>query len=376
MALTVRRLRRLTQPGRYLDAAGLYLQVVSPTNRSWLLRYELRGKKRWMGLGSVATFSLEEARRAECAQQAAAAARNKTFAAVTAEYFDAHAGSWGSRKHRADFARTLKTHAAALHNLPVADIDEPLVLSVLQPIWSAKIVTAKRLRQRIASVLDFAAAAGYRSGSNPARWEGHLEHLLAAPAKRAVKHLAALPYAELPAFMAELRAVPGSAARALEFAILTAGIGARWSSEIDLANAVWIVPAQRMKGGREHRVPLSAQAIRLLRALPREGDFVFIGAKTGTAIGNLAMFRILKRLRADVTTHGFRSTFRVWTEERTSFPSVVAEQALAHAIGNAVERSYRRTDLFAKRTRLMQAWADFCDAPIGVRHAVPLRARP
>jgi integrase len=398
MALTVKRLSKLTRPGRYLDGNGLYLQVISLTNRSWLLRYELRGKKRWMGLGSVATFSLEEARararkarqlladgidpldarRAERAQQAAAAARNKTFSAVAAEYFDAHAGGW-SRKYRVNWQRTLATHAyPSIGSLPVAAIDEPLVLSVLQPVWASKTITAKRVRLRIASVLDFAAAAGYRTGSNPARWEGHLEHLLAAPEKIVrVKHLNALPYSGLPAFLTELRACPGFPARALEFTILTAArtnevIGARWS-EIDLNAPQWTIPAERMKMGREHRVPLAKQAIALLRALPREGEFVFVGSKAGRPIGEIAMWRVLRRLRADTTVHGFRSTFRDWAEERTSFPAVVAEQALAHTIGNATERAYRRTTLFDHRIRLMQAWADFCDKPHAAQ-VTPIRA--
>jgi integrase len=399
MPLTLKRIARLTRPGRYLDAHGLYLQVMSATNRSWLLRYELRGKKHWLGLGSLATFTLEEARqrarrarqlladginpldakRAERAQQAIAAAKNKTFSAVAAEFFDAHAGSW-SRKHHAAWQRTLATHAyPSIGNLPVAAIDEALVLNVLQPIWGSKTVTAKRLRLRIASVLDFASAAGYRNGSNPARWEGHLQHLLAAPEKIAtVRHMPALPYTELPAFLTEIRALSGFPARALEFAILTAArtgevTGARWS-EIDLINATWTIPGARMKAGKEHRVPLSRQAVALLRALPRESQFVFVGPKAGTAIGAIAMWRCLRRLRNDIAVHGFRSSFRTWVEEQTSFPAVIAEEALAHVIGNAVQRAYRRTDLFNKRQRLMQMWADFISAPRTKAAITPIRA--
>jgi integrase len=399
MALTVKRVARLTRKGRFLDRDGLYLQVMSPNNRSWLLRYELHAKKHWMGLGSLKTFTLNEARsrarrarqlladgidplaarRTERAQAAAAAARNKTFATVAAEYFDAHATSW-SRKHRDDWQRTLASHAyPTIGALPVGTIDEPLVLNVLQPIWSDKTVTAKRLRQRIASVLDFAAAAGYRSGSNPARWEGHLQHLLAAPEKLAqVKHLPALPYSELPAFLTELRALPGIPARALEFTILTATRtnevkGARWS-EIDLKAAQWVIPSERMKAGKEHRVPLSRQAIALLRALPREAESIFVGTRAGTGISAMAMWQVLRSLRTDISVHGFRSTFRTWAEETTSFPSVVAEQALAHTIGNAVERAYRRTTLYEHRTRLMQAWADYCDKPRAAASVTPIRA--
>ena len=226
--------------------------------------------------------------------------------------------------------------------------------------------------------MDFAVACGYRSaGPNPARWKGHLEHLLPKPDKiTVVKHMPSLPYAELPAFMAELRAVPGVAARALEFTVLAAArtgetLGAQWS-ELDLEQCVWTVPGQRMKTGKPHRVPLSRQCIELLRALPREGEFVFVGAKAGRPVGNVAMYRVLRQLRS-VTVHGFRSTFRVWAEERTSFAAAVAEQALAHRVGSAVERAYQRSTLYDQRTRLMQAWADFACTPSVVGAVAPLR---
>jgi integrase len=230
--------------------------------------------------------------------------------------------------------------------------------------------------------MDYAAASGYRSGENPARWRGHLQHLLPSPENIVtVQHFAALPYAELPALMSELRAVPGSAARALEFLILTAArtgevLGANWD-EIDLDNRTWTLSPARMKAGREHRVPLSQQAVSLLRALPRDavGNALFIGSKAGSAIAENAMRDVLAGLRPGHTVHGFRSTFRTWAEEQTSFAAVVCEQALAHKVGSATERAYRRTDLFAKRTRLMQQWADFCNSPIGVRGATPLRGR-
>jgi integrase len=374
------------------------LQVITATNRSWLLRYELNGKRRWMGLGSAATFSLEEARqrarkarqlladkidpletrRAERAQAVAATAKNKSFATVATEYLAAHSAGWSDR-HREQFNSSLNAYAGTLSSLPVAAIDEPLILAVLTPIWDAKNVTARRVRNRIASVLDFAAAAGYRTGTNPARWEGHLQHLLPAPDKVArVKHLPSLPYPELPAFFTELRALQGIPARALEFTILVAArtgeaIGARWP-EIDLDNAVWMIPAVRMKGGAEHRVPLAPQALALLQALPREAEYVFVGSKAGAAIGPDAMQRLLRELGPQTTVHGFRSTFRTWAEERTSFPPLVAEQALAHTIGNAVERAYRRTTLFDHRTRLMSAWADYCYTPRVEASVTPIRA--
>jgi integrase len=254
-----------------------------------------------------------------------------------------------------------------------------MVLSVLQPLWNAKTITAQRLMQRIASILDFATAAGYRSGSNPARWKGHLEHLLAAPERLAkVEHHAALPYVKVPAFVRELRNVEGIPARAFEFMVLTAARtnevrGATWD-DFDLDAQVWTVPALRMKARTEHQVPLSRQAIDLLRALPREGgNLVFIGAKAGAAIGKVALLRVLKPLRPGITVHGFRSSFRTWTEERTAFPAVVAEQALAHTVGSAVERSYRRTTLYEQRQRLMQQWADFIDTPVTATKVTPLR---
>jgi integrase len=395
---------RLTTPGRYRDGLvrGLYLQVMSASNRSWLLRYALGGHERWLGLGSVETFSLAEARerahaarqlladkidpltvrRAERAERSAAAAKHKTFKIVVEQYYAAHGAGW-SKKHRANSLASLQRYAYPLiGELPVSSIDEALVLQVLQPIWLARTVTAKRLRRRIAAVMDFAAASGYRTGENPARWRGHLQHLLPSPEKIVtVQHFAALPYAELPAFMSELRAVPGSAARALEFLILTAArtgevLGANWD-EIDLDNRTWTLSAARMKAGREHRVPLSQQAMSLLRALPRDavGTVLFIGSKAGSAIGEDAMRDVLVGLRSGHTVHGFRSTFRTWAEEQTSFAAVVCEQALAHVVGSSVERSYRRTDLFLKRARLMQAWADFCNSPLGVRDATPLRGR-
>jgi len=397
MTLSVKKIAKLTARGRYFDAHGLYLQVISPTNRSWLLRFELNGRKRWMGLGSAATFTLAEAReralaarklladkidpldarRTERAQLAAAAAKSRTFAQVANEFFDTHSVSWRNRKHHRDFLNSLR-HAALLAAQPIASIDEALVLATLQPLWLQKTITAQRLQQRIKLIMDFAVAAGYRSaGPNPARWE-HLKHLLPAPDKiTVVKHMPALPYAELSTFMAELRAVPGTAARALEFLILTAArtgevLGARWS-EIDLDAEQWTVPGARMKAGKPHRVPLSCQCVSMLHALPREGEFVFVGAKAGRPVGGVAMYRVLRQLRSDITVHGFRSTFRVWSEERTAFATVLAEQALAHSIGSAVQKAYRRTDLFEQRVRLMQAWADFACTPSVVGAVVPLR---
>jgi integrase len=255
--------------------------------------------------------------------------------------------------------------------LPVAAIDTGLVLKCIEPHWATTAVTMSRVRARIESILDWATVRGYRTGDNPARWKGHLSEVLAPPRAIAkVTHHAALPFAELPSFLAALRMREGISARALEFTILTAARtgevnGARWD-EIDFDDAMWVVPAHRMKGKREHRVPLSDRALEILRDLPREHNnpFVFVGTKQGTSLSATAMSVTLARMgRNDVTVHGFRSTFRDWAAERTSIANHIIEQALAHAIGNAVERAYRRTDLFDKRRKLMDAWAKYCITP-------------
>jgi integrase len=246
-----------------------------------------------------------------------------------------------------------------------------MILKILQPIWASKTTTARRVRNRVASVLDYAAASKYRAGTNPARWEGHLEHLLATPEKLApIKPHAALPYGEVAAFMIELRKVEGVAARALELTILTAAragetIGATWN-EIELDTRTWTVPGARMKAGREHRVPLSDRAVEVLRSLPREDNNrnVFVGSKAGTGISSIAMYRALRRLRPDITIHGFRATFSTWAHETTAYAAHVIEQSLAHAVGSAVERAYRRSDLFEKRRRLMVDWAKHCATPV------------
>ena len=250
-----------------------------------------------------------------------------------------------------------------------------LVMKAVEPIWTVKPETAGRVRGRIESVLDWATARGHRTGDNPARWRGHLESLLPARNKvRRVEHHAALPYGEVGAFMAELREQKGLAARALEFAILTAArtgevLGATWA-EIDLEAHTWTVPAERMKAGREHKVPLSAPALAILKAIPKTGsdDRVF-------RLSNMALLMTLRRMeRGELTTHGFRSTFRDWAAERTGFPAEVAEMALAHVVGDKVEAAYRRGDLFEKRRQLAEAWAKFCDAPPAAGRVVPIRA--
>jgi integrase len=415
MALTVKRVAKLVrrgQEGRHLDGApngvrGLYLVVAGKGNANWLFRYQLGHRTRWMGLGSALLgdgITLDEAReRAKAARaqlrdridpldarrseraakkQAAAlaAVKSMTFRQCGDQYIAANRGEWRNPKHAAQWVSTLASYAyPIIGGLPVDVIDTGLVLNVLeQPVkaergypagtlWSARRDTASRLRGRIETVLGWAEVRGYRTGDNPARWRNHLEAALAGKRKTApVEHHAALPYAELPAFMTALRQRDGVAPQALEFLILTAArtnevIGARWS-EIDLENSVWIVPASRMKAAKEHRVPLSDRAVALLRSLYRESgnEFVFIGSRGGKALSNMALTAVLKRMGHPVTAHGFRSTFRTWAAEQTNYPREVAEQALAHTISDAVERAYKRTTLFDKRRKLMEQWSRFC----------------
>jgi integrase len=355
-----------------------------------------------MGLGPLHTFSLAEARErarkarqqladgidplrareAQRATQALEAARAMTFEQAVRAYFDGHERKWRNAKHRAQFLSTLKTYAfPRIGSLPVAAIDTGLVLKCIEPIWQDKTETASRLRGRIEAVLDWATVRGYRTGDNPARWKGHLAEVLPARGQiQKTNHHAALPYGELPDFMAQLAARGGVAARALEFTILTAArtgevIGARWD-EIDFKAKTWVVPAGRIKGGKEHRVPLCDRAHQLLKSLPREhgNSFVFIGPRRGSSLSNMAMLKTLQRMgRGDLTVHGFRSTFRDWATERTNYPNHVMEMALAHAIGDKVEASYRRGDLFAKRVRLMADWAKFCSQPSVSGGVIPLQ---
>jgi len=371
--------------------------------RSWLLRYELNGKERFYGLGPLHTVSLKDARerarkarlqlldgidpiaakQQRKADAALAAAKAITFETAARQYFDQHAAKWRNRKHRAQFLSTLQTYAyPTLGKLPVAAIDTGLVLKVIEPIWPTKTETASRVRSRVEAVLDWATVRGYRTGDNPARWKGHLAEVLPARGKiRRTIHHAALPFGEIGAFVAALRAREGVAARALEFGILTAArtgevIGARWP-EVDLKAKVWTVPAGRMKGSREHRVPLSDGALEILRALPREDNNprVFIGPRKD-GLSNMAMASVLHRMgRDDITVHGFRSTFRDWAAERTSYPNHVVEMALAHVIGDKVEGAYRRGDLFEKRRRLMADWAKYCGTkPTQGAEVVSIRA--
>jgi integrase len=383
--LTALKVKHARKPGMLADGHGLYLQVTRANARSWIFRYYRDGKSREMGLGSLNAVGLADARlkAAECRRlladgidpiaardversQRALDARAITFDKCADAFIKAHSSGWKNPKHVKQWTATIRTYATPVFgSLPVQAVDVALVMKVLEPLWTTKPETATRVRGRIESVLNWAKARGYRTGENPALWKGHLDKLLPSRNKVAkVVHHSALPYDELPGFMATLRTQDSISARALEFTILTAArtgeiIGAR-RSEIDEGSAVWTVPAKRMKGDREHRVPLSLRAIEIIQSLAKDGDYLFPGARAAGQLSNMAMLKLLERMkRNDLTVHGFRSTFRDWAAERTNFPGEVAEAALAHVVGDKVEAAYRRGDLFEKRRRLMDAWAQF-----------------
>jgi integrase len=392
--LTALRVDKAKRPGMYADGGGLYLRVTQDGTKNWVFRFMLNGRPRWMGMGALHTIRLAEARnraaeyrmqrydgidpierrRAERLQAQLDAAKAITFKDCAARYIASHRAGWRNPKHAAQWAATLATYAEpVIGELSVQAIDTALILKVLEPIWTTKPETAGRVRGRIESILDWAKARGYRSGENPARWRGHLDKLLPARSKvRRVEHHAALPYAELPGFLAALREHEGIAARALEFTILAAArtgevIGARWT-EMDLLNKTWAVPSKRMKAGKEHRVPLSGQALAILEEMKpsrqAEDAFVFPGGKNGKPLSNMAFLMLLRRIGpGDVTVHGFRSSFRDWAAERTNFPAEVVEMALAHTVSDKTVAAYNRSDLFDRRRRLMAAWATFCSAP-------------
>ena len=324
-----------------------------------------------------------EARKEARAAATLTAAQATTFRECAESYIEAHKAGWRNEKHVAQWTATLETYAhPTIGKLSVQAIDLGLVMKILQPIWEKKPETASRVRGRIEAVLDWAAARGFRTGDNPARWRGRLDKLLPARGKvRKVKHHAALPFDELGAFTADLRRQPGIAAKALEFLILTATrtsevTGAK-PKEIDRKAAVWIIPEGRIKAGREHRVPLSPRALEILEEVePLSHGYVFPGGKRGRPLSENALLALLKRMgRSDLTAHGFRSTFRDWASERTNYPHEVAEMALAHAIPSGVERAYRRGDLFTKRTRMMVDWAKFCARPRPVGDVVSINAK-
>ena len=380
---------RLTAPGHHAvgGVAGLYLYVLDTGARSWVLRTMVGEKRRHMGLGGYPDVPLAQAREkaraakaevsqgtdpiaqrvALASQLKAQQATQKTFEEAAKAYMEAHEKARKNPKHRAQWGSTLKTYAYPhIGSLLVKDIDQEHVMKVLEPIWATKTETATRLRGRIESVLDWATTRKYRSGENPARWKGHLDNLLPAPSDiQKVESHRAVDYNDMAQFMADLRVREGLAARALEFTILCASRsgevrGALWS-EINREKAIWTIPAERMKAGKEHRVPLSTPAVKLLEALPRSdsSDLVFAGADD-KPLSDMALTAVMRRMEVDAVPHGFRSTFRDWVGDCTNHPRDVAEFALAHKLSDKVEASYRRSDALEKRRQMMEEWADFC----------------
>lgn len=394
MALTNLEIRN-SKPGMHADGNGLYLAVKPSGSRSWVLRFQIKGRRQEMGLGSLAVLSLAEARaeaarlKAEIAKGVNPLERRQTDAKVAADAVRAQAeeearkaatfkvaaeqhiadkeSGWRNAKHRQQWTNTLATYAfPILGDLPVSEIEPQHVLDVLRPIWSTKPETASRVRMRIEAVLNSAKLKGWRSGENPATWRGGLEAGLPAIAKvKRVRHHPALPWQEASSFMEGLSARDGISARALEFCILTAARSgevrkATWN-EIDLDDALWIVPAKRMKAAREHRVPLSEAALSILNALPRiEGCNLLFPGMRNQPLSDMTLGAVLKRMDfTQYTVHGFRSTFRDWAAEETGHPSEVVEMALAHTIPNKAEAAYRRGDLLQKRRKLMDDWARY-----------------
>jgi integrase len=370
--------------GDYLDGSGLYLCVAPSLSRSWVYRFSWRGRRPEMGLGRFPDVSLAEARALrDEASRALRSGRNpieerrtaklatsarQTFGAIADRLFESKVRELRSKRSLDQWRASLVEAVAGLRARPVDEIDTEAVLALIKPLWLERPNSADRLRGRIEAVLDAARAGGHRTGENPARWRGHLEHLLPRPPKLARGHHAAMSYDELPAFLKRLRGVDTVSARALEFAVLTAGrsgevYGARWS-EIDLGGRVWIIPATRMKAAREHRVPLSDRALAVLEELAKVkiNEFVFPGHRRGKPLSHVAMAKVMSRLGAQhVTVHGFRSSFRDWAGNETHFPREIAEGALAHVVGDKAEQAYRRGDALEKRRALMNAWAAYCE---------------
>jgi integrase len=371
--------KRLAQPGYHSDGQGLYLCVSPSGAKSWRIIYTRQGKRVELGIGPARVVSLGEAR-----EKAAEAQRllargidpkrewavskepevDRTFGAVALDLIQSRKPGWKSTKHGKQWQSTLQTYAARIWAKDVADVSADDLLQILRPIWSTKEETAHRVRGRIEAVLDAAKVRGLRGGENAARWKGHLELLLPKRKAGPKRHQPAMHFDEVPAFMARLKQVDGLSARALELTILTACrtsevLHARWS-EFDVDAAVWTIPKERMKAGKPHRVPLSDAVLALLNQLPRQNEFLFPGARPDKPLSNMSMQMCLRRMQlGHYTVHGFRSSFRDWCGEMTSFPREIAEQALAHAVGNEVERAYRRGDALEKRRELMEAWVGF-----------------
>jgi integrase len=377
--LTARKVET-AKPSKHGDGGGLQLAVAPTGAKKWVLRFMAAGKAHEMGLGSYPEVGLAEAREKALMGRRLArsgvdpiAERRKdrgipTFGQIADEIAEQLSEGFRNEKHKAQWKMTLTVYAEPLRAKPVDKIGTADVLAVLRPIWQTKPETASRVRGRVERVLNAAKAKGYRTGENPAAWRGHLESLLPKPSRLSRGHHAAIPYKELPAFVARLREREATAALALEFAILTAArsgevLGARWA-EIDLAAKVWTIPAERMKAAREHRVPLNERAVEILKSIgeAKVSNFVFPGQRPGRPLSVMALEMVLRRMGVDNTTvHGFRSAFRDWAGNETHFPRELAEHALAHVIGDKAEQAYRRSDALARRRELMDAWARHCE---------------
>lgn len=378
--LNSRAIATIKEHGRHADGGGLYLSISPNGGRRWVFLYRWHGKPTEIGFGSARDVTLARAR--ELARQARGSlaeginpkglrkpSKSATFGECADRLIETMRPSWRNAKHAAQWEMTLQRYAAPLRRLPVDEVGTDDVLSVLKPIWNVKPETASRVRGRIERVLDAAKAEGLRSGENPARWRGHLGQLLPKRQQLTRGHHAAMAYVEAPAFIRDLQSRSATAALALEFTILTAArsgeaLGARWN-EFDLDRAIWIVPAERMKAAREHRVPLSSRALQIVTELRdrQTNDFVFPGEKPDRPLSGMSLEMVLRRMKiGTATVHGFRSSFRDWAAECTSFANEVCEAALAHVIKNAAEAAYRRGDLFEKRRKLMEAWGAYCSA--------------
>lgn len=389
----VQKLAKEGKKGSTGDGQGLYLQITAGGSVSWIYRYKFQGKQRYMGLGTYPDVSLSEARESAAdnrklvkqgtdplearVEETEEEAVRITFTTCAARYIKAHRRSWRNAKHARQWVSTLKSYARPkIGNKPIDEINTQDVLEILTPIWTKKNETAKRVQGRVENILDYAAAHGYRDPVNPARWRGHLDKLLAKPSRiQKVNHHPAMPYDEVADFMAIVTGYNSMSSKALLFLILTATrtsevLNSEWN-ELDLNNATWTIPADRMKANREHRVPLSRQAVELLSNLPRvKGNtHIFAGMKQGRPLSNMSLLQFMRGLgygpsgeQGNYVPHGFRSSFRDWTGEVTSYPRDVAEMALAHTIENKVEAAYRRGDLFEKRRAMMQEWANFITA--------------
>ena len=383
--LTTRGAAALTKPGRHADGGNLYLQISPSGSRQWTFLFQLNGKQREMGLGSAEAGNVTladarekavEARRqlaqgsdpieARKGKLANAKVAGIKFGKFADDYVKSHTSQWSNPKHAAQWSMTLgDKYCSPIRSMPVAAIQTDNILAVLEPVWQTVPETARRVRMRLEKILDAARVRGYRSGENPARWTGHLDHLLPMHGKATRKHHAAMAWAEIPNFMRELEAREGAAALGFRFLILTASrtsevLNAQWS-EFDLENCTWTIPAARMKSRRDHRVPLSKPAMDVLgQAEGQHKKFVFPGPGDNGPLSNMALLMLLRRLKREgATAHGMRSAFRDWASECTNFSNEVCELALAHAIENATEAAYRRGDLFQKRKALMEEWAKF-----------------